>query len=679
MFSKTTISTLPKTLYYPYTQLSNIPSPNFAYPNDHGKYPKEIYQCPLCLKSFDRKEVLYRHIRFHSVERPYKCSFLNCNKRFSRKDGLKHHEQLHYQKLHKQKNEITKRKVLSSDVKKHASSKKSISLFNSAIDSIYSNKIEINDNRNNISMIPSQDNNQSRKQTENTFKNSFSINDDNVSNDNNNDNNNNDNRNKSLDYLINKDSYESNHLKNESNKNLFQRYSLNTKDYSTPIHNITNNTLPNDTHNLSSFSLNSPSKYYENKKSNKQDNTNRINNLPNSHLKNYYNHPNFDHPDNYSNNHNMNVIYHNDDKYSNSSSEYFNNEIAWMSMDEGDTKDFISNKKYVSTISNDSRTHANLSPNVNSNKNHFSEKSNNISYFNDNYHHHHHHYKNCNNNNNSDHNKDLKYEYYNHHHHINNSNDNKMDLKHDSHSYLTRDYYNDLRHTKLKKKIKDVPLTHIRKYSSSELFHPELCQNKENYYESSSYKKYSDDSINYSNKNYYNDTLMSASTLDVDQFDYNREEKRTPMSKESIPLKKDFYDNYHRKENFEDVDTYSSSFSIHKNTNQGSGNDYYPLEKKDDYFEKQKNKNEYPPSNHILLELNHPNFEKNESNLSHKYSYDIPYSQSLHLYSYYNDSNPIINIQENNKERIPNNSISDKNIKKDFCNKIMSINFITHS
>ncbi|OUM65333.1 hypothetical protein PIROE2DRAFT_27576, partial [Piromyces sp. E2] len=53
------------------------------------------YQCPICLKTFDRNETVYRHIRIHSVEKPYKCSFLNCNKRFSRKDGLKHHEQLH--------------------------------------------------------------------------------------------------------------------------------------------------------------------------------------------------------------------------------------------------------------------------------------------------------------------------------------------------------------------------------------------------------------------------------------------------------------------------------------------------------------------------------------------------------------------------------------------------------
>lgn len=51
------------------------------------------YTCDICKKAFHLKLYLMRHLRRHSVKKPFLCSF--CNKRFSTKWNLSQHKRLH--------------------------------------------------------------------------------------------------------------------------------------------------------------------------------------------------------------------------------------------------------------------------------------------------------------------------------------------------------------------------------------------------------------------------------------------------------------------------------------------------------------------------------------------------------------------------------------------------------
>lgn len=53
--------------------------------------PKKKHACPLCLARFQRPEHVKRHMKSHSLEKPFECDQPNCNKRFNRKDNLKAH------------------------------------------------------------------------------------------------------------------------------------------------------------------------------------------------------------------------------------------------------------------------------------------------------------------------------------------------------------------------------------------------------------------------------------------------------------------------------------------------------------------------------------------------------------------------------------------------------------
>lgn len=53
--------------------------------------PKKKHACPLCLARFQRPEHVKRHMKSHSLEKPFECNQPNCGKRFNRKDNLKAH------------------------------------------------------------------------------------------------------------------------------------------------------------------------------------------------------------------------------------------------------------------------------------------------------------------------------------------------------------------------------------------------------------------------------------------------------------------------------------------------------------------------------------------------------------------------------------------------------------
>lgn len=59
--------------------------------NSQKSYSKRKHKCEICSARFLRPEHVKRHMKCHSLEKPYKCHVENCSKKFNRKDNLKTH------------------------------------------------------------------------------------------------------------------------------------------------------------------------------------------------------------------------------------------------------------------------------------------------------------------------------------------------------------------------------------------------------------------------------------------------------------------------------------------------------------------------------------------------------------------------------------------------------------
>ncbi|KAF9235808.1 hypothetical protein BU15DRAFT_23806, partial [Melanogaster broomeanus] len=72
--------------------------PVYSHSKDKTKKGVRTYTCHAegCHKCFVRGEHLKRHIRsIHTEDKPWKCTYSNCSREFSRRDNLNQHLRIH--------------------------------------------------------------------------------------------------------------------------------------------------------------------------------------------------------------------------------------------------------------------------------------------------------------------------------------------------------------------------------------------------------------------------------------------------------------------------------------------------------------------------------------------------------------------------------------------------------